>query len=550
MTATEEIPARNAVNEAREAMILYQWARQQEGLRPDEIPALLKFECNTGEFMVTTVENEPKTLAALRTGADGRIHVTGEKNLDIMLHVDPEGREITMKAHNPIDREAGQTMERRARGELERLRNLWPIQPENEEPILNTVAVTLAEAVRQASIGYHLEQREFDRALREAAPQIAKPRVVAWMAQLGRAFTDGQYSANIEEHNLFAVNIPALDALEPGNPGAAAWAIRRWDQCMYPRHQDPAAMLEAVRRDMADYGMDKPTIRASVRPGTPLPALLEAAAPLPEAAIAMGVIQRHNIALQRPEPLAGILRAANECALHRLPEWPNGRPDTGEQQRYHAVIEALVLKECRAQRDGQHQPWSRQSRDQIRDVFDWLASMNGTAAEIPPGTGWRGMLRMCREWHRQQARNKYRHQWENLLQQQQGQFLSWRSLLPETREDGVVFIPLETELDLYQESMTMDHCVIQYGRSAASGNRLFHVDVNTGGDGGDGYTVQLSRVNGAWRPVQTRGRRNAPPPPEIEQAAQRLAQLYQDAWDQATEEEQNSPPAMMAAATV
>ena len=302
-------------------------------------------------------------------------------------------------------------------------------------------------------------------------------------------------------------------------------------------------MLDAVRQDMTEYGMDKATIRASVRPGTPLPALLEAAAPLPETAIAMGVIQRHNIALKRPQHLAEILRLSCESARHRLPGWPNGWQSIHEQKRYHAVIEALVLKECRAQRDGDHERWRRQSKPQVRDVFDWLTSMNGTADTITPGTGWRGMLRMCQEWHRQQARDKYRYQWESLLQQQQGQFLAWHSLLPETREDGVVFIPLQTEQDLYHESMDMDHCVIQYGRSAASGHRLFHVNT----DGGGEYTVQLSQVSGAWKPAQTRGRRNASPPPEIVQAAKRLAQLYQEAWDQATEEEKNSPPAMTAA---
>ena len=538
-TITPKPRTKNATLEAQAAIALYIQAREGQELETAQNTFHTTVSSNLDLFRVTLNGEETKPLLEVRRNPDGTVHADPlndhDGNEPVTVQLDLRNETATLQL--------GVTFAPEITGHcLNTIRRMLADQhhdpPENGadlDAVLETVAVTLADAHRQATRDHDHEDRAAQQALEDASPQLLDPTAVHTLIQQLRktpnAGRTGQ--TTLTHHNALAANGLTLQTLSETNPGATVWALRRWQNCLPARPTNPAQLMRNVQRDMAQLGMDKRAVRAAVRPGTPLPDLLDQGLSPTEAAQAISIITARQLTVPDVPSLVACLRMAQnaystEFRLYTIDNqpWPHAAHSRNN------ILEALITKECRAQRTGNTHPWHRDRAHQIPDVLDW-ATATVRAGNTVPKAGWRTMLRECANWHRQLTRQKYQNEWQAILRSNSGHYLAWHSLLPETQTENALIIPLDDERKLFQESMAQDHCVINYGRHANAGDRLFSATLK----GDQKFTTHIAHRTGQWNPIQTRGYRNAPPSPEMTQAASLIAHLYQEAWDRATTQE-------------
>ena len=153
-----------------------------------------------------------------------------------------------------------------------------------------------------------------------------------------------------------------------------------------------------------------------------------------------------------------------------------------------------------------------------RQALDYVLEESRQGREIQ-SKSWRGLFERAERWHREQNTATYRKQWQEILTRQSGRMSCWDHHLP-TDDDGQIIIevegdtyrvvPLLSQYMLYQESATLDHCVIGYGDQCVSGNtRIFSIREVKGKEPPGTLQIQTSGKEG-WRNVQLRGPHNHP----------------------------------------
>ena len=181
------------------------------------------------------------------------------------------------------------------------------------------------------------------------------------------------------------------------------------------------------------------------------------------------------------------------------------------------------------------------ARQQAAPVLDYATSATQEGVTIT-ATTWGGAARAARQWHQGINRRWIQNQWDQLMARQRGKILTWSSALPSTNIEGRQAVPLTSQEDLHQESLRMNHCVIQYGHQCAQGlSRTFSLKSQNRSIA----TIELTREAAGWVATQVRGPHNIQVNPHIQDLANQLADLYTRAHREANsrvQQDSNTQP--------
>ena len=324
-------------------------------------------------------------------------------------------------------------------------------------------------------------------------------------------------------YNTAAGAIPHLQYLEDTNPGALAWALAYAEPNEEIRH--PGQIIALARESIFKAGLNQRHWRyAATLPGKTVRTIARNAAPA-SAATVIGAI-----ANARAIPSPTIINATLERMLHdekatqktrdsnntvrmqmqikiSFAEWGNQehrqRIETW-QTNQERTLSMLFRESARLLLEEPGESAQQELTRQIPDIRDYLTAK----AHIPiTATTWRGLVRASQAWHREQLVRPSELRWQKILQQRGGRYLAWEPLVEPTEINGLTITPLASELDLYQESREMLHCVISYGSRCAAGSSII---VSLQEKGRSVATSELIPAPGGWAENQTRGKRNHP----------------------------------------
>lgn len=117
--------------------------------------------------------------------------------------------------------------------------------------------------------------------------------------------------------------------------------------------------------------------------------------------------------------------------------------------------------------------------------------------------------------------------WERTTKKQGNRYLQWNSLLEETTIDGLTVTPLTDEPSLFREAMAMGHAVHIWGEICARGySRIFAI----AHDGQPKATMEIRPKDDQWTVHQVVGPRFTKPSQDCLDAANQVAELYNQAW--------------------
>ena len=379
----------------------------------------------------------------------------------------------------------------------------------------------------------------------------------AWMLAQSRSA-----HVTLDGYNTALGAMRHLKELLESNPAALEWALAYAE----PREEihHPGQIIELARRSSEQAGLPAGSWRrTSGIPARIVRGIIEKANPMGAAAILgaiarSGAVPEKQIALaalqvlvpkgQRSVPGETTVRLRFELTV-RVQAGPgaNGEPvpenaarrreqqreQQREKQREQNLerVLRLLFRESARERSSNQRAAQRAIADELPDLRDYLNARN--SQELPVrATTWRGLLKASRAWHQEMRIAPIRQRWANILAARGGQYLRWAmptgnieldGTEPGQLEiDGLEIIPLLDEHALYEESLEMLHCVIQYGDRCASGKTLV---VSLRENGERVATGEIVMTPQGWREQQTRGRRNHQGTDRARQAVQRLAEI-------------------------
>lgn len=145
-------------------------------------------------------------------------------------------------------------------------------------------------------------------------------------------------------------------------------------------------------------------------------------------------------------------------------------------------------------------------RPEITTTADWYIAENPKLTKQQIKLGWRGIQKRALEWHQNHkwgTSDEYEYrEWRCPIQSNQDE---WLASLPEDME--LVFVPLTNSVELLNESETMDHCVVTYIESCASGcSRIFSIREKASGK--TIATAEFTAIASRWALVQLKGPKN------------------------------------------
>ena len=355
---------------------------------------------------------------------------------------------------------------------------------------------------------------ELSRELREGLMTLFDQETL----DLARSAT-GKFNVRLSQYNIAVLGAREINRLLEHNPAALAWCmLQETQESSRQTFQHPGQIVQAARAGLEKIGVEPRYWRHIRQLGmNVMSALLEL--PSRETAIALSILGEGRIlpgyaqteALMRtirrmpeiremPAPQSELTNLRNRAALIRLYPW---RPDDHHQREFENTLGYV----------------NQMTREGMR-----VRSMS-----------WKGLKARSDRWRREMRQQELREQWENLIERRGGWSHAWNSLLGETRLEGLSFIPLTDERQLLQESLRMSTCIFSYGEHAAAGrSRLFGVqrdrEPDATPDATLDATLEITLQDGAWEATQVRGPRNQPVEPDIELAAETLAEQYNQAW--------------------
>ena len=325
-----------------------------------------------------------------------------------------------------------------------------------------TVHAAIHRFLREA--GSPDQDQELSTLLAQAVAEMVDPE--PW----GRARKQAE-RAGIPQYNLANCNRQALDEAGATNPGTLNWVTRFME---IPEHiHHPGQVIAMARQSMTECGMD--------------PRWWKKAA-------AMGPEELRELNSRKdPGVAAAIINIAGEAG--RMPQ-------VGEIERFTQGIGAKETMKSEPGRSNllqaamlavrEYSPDSPDQDDSVRrrsiEVVDYVAALSQEGERLRAKT-WRGLVRAAERWHRQQRQRDRMEQFEKMVRDRPEGPHRWRSLLGrKTLENGTTIVPLTREEDLRDESIEMEHCVINYGPDCARGrSRIFSLRregsiLATGGD--------------------------------------------------------------------
>ena len=313
---------------------------------------------------------------------------------------------------------------------------------------------------------------------------------------------------DIYTYNIVAAAHTVLQDLLRTNPGALTWAMETRALRGPPQH--PGEVVSAAKSALFEAGLDPVNWRfvATLDPAVMRTLATDEHETLP---LSNRIFILNIIAETRTVPDRDVL----ESALHQTKRLLEQGHTTLNQANTRTFAKLLL----RADRPPR--------AEETFSVTDYVASANEHDIIIE-STTWTGLKKATNRWHRQLREQYIEQEWKDLLQRQEGLYKAWNTALGEHRDGDHTVTPLSTEYDLYQESLRMAHCVINYGSTCAKGSsRIFSIHE----DGKRVATTQIQNIHGTWAPVQTRGYRNSDVDESIHELARRVAHRYQQAWN-------------------
>ena len=320
-------------------------------------------------------------------------------------------------------------------------------------------------------------------------------------------------SRKVGKEQYRIIRMPGADChhLIRTNPGALAWAMHFQRAPQDTRH--PGQLIAAVRREMTQGGLDDRNWKKAVStPPEIMKALLWNTPDRRQAAIALNALTESGAS-----PGTELMIQARAIAGNRR----------ATRHHTHLALKLIFQESGRRLTEAPGDQPQRELVQELRDVMDYLLWMDRQERTAESRT-WRGLLRRSRQWHQRMNRERDQRATEEMLRRQRGMLKAWNSLIGETMElDGLTVQHLGSQRELLKEAQLMEHCVDSYWEQCSQGtSRIFSIRRNDE----TMATGEIMLGNQGWTAAQTRGRRNAPPGPEAQNAMEQVAIGYNQAW--------------------
>ena len=316
----------------------------------------------------------------------------------------------------------------------------------------------------------------------------------------------------VDRYNVAAADPRAIRELERTNPGVMEWAYAHGSPTQEIRH--PGQIVTMVKQNFKDNGIDAANWKAlSKLPANTMREITKHNNLAPQAIL----LNQMAKTASDPDPLViEVLLRTIDLSTDRQ-EW---KAETARNNRNRAI--ELVCQES-----SKH-PGDLDAQQQIirklQHILDYVRSMS--TEDIPVlSKSYGGLLKKSDLWHRQITNERTHRKWAHLMDQQNNQYRSWSSTISEPTEDqGYTIVPLTSEKALYQESLDMEHCVIDYGSQCARNqSRIFSIHK-------DGKKLATSEIcltmDQGWKENQTRGPHNHPVDDQVVDVMKRTARRY------------------------
>ena len=196
-------------------------------------------------------------------------------------------------------------------------------------------------------------------------------------------------------------------------------------------------------------------------------------------------------------------------------------PDEYRKALLHNADRVAMLA-MKAMDDGDHNHPSME----FIDVVDYARQTALQNTKITAST-WGRIVRHTRRWHQKQNIDEALARAEELRRKG---YKAWHSLVEEFEHEGLQVVPLDDEIKLITEGVTMKHCVGQYANYTTSGcSRIFSIReqkiiLAT--------TEITRRGENDFKVSQTRAFNNNRPSEEAREAAEEVARRYSLAYQE------------------
>ena len=350
--------------------------------------------------------------------------------------------------------------------------------------------------------------QKLSKSLHEAIATLVDPDTWDFINQRGMDVTRERYNMARTDPNI-------IQSLQKTNPGVLEWAYTHGSPTQEIRH--PGQIINAARESMTEHGVDMRHWRTiSQIPTETMRDIVNAHYP------GQGVLFMNISARAGIEPDPKMLSDSRNYYLTFI--HPLDRTSALARQNHDTVLEIMYREH--AKHSPAHQQWLALAAQDILDYSRAMTSMGKTINS----RSHQGLMKKARIWHRQISRRRTINDWLQILDNGNNHYRAWKSAISQPIKQGEYTVtPLTSEMDLYHESLRMNHCVIGYGNPCTSNaSRIFSVSKN-------GETVATSEIrfsDDGWKPVQTRGPHNHPVEQEIIDLMKQVAQGYTQEYQQ------------------
>ena len=345
-------------------------------------------------------------------------------------------------------------------------------------------------------------------------------------------------TVHIERYNSVVTNLDHLQDLASSNPGAVGWLVAF--QPLFPDPvEHPGQLIALARQSLQQAGLAPQHWRFAAR--SPIQTFHDLTHPAGAASPPLAAQLLNIMASADAHPATGILhmtlRANQVQQIHiqhtihdqQVPVHTPVIQPTASQANHRKLLQLLFRE---SKRRLQQDPGDPQQEALIEEFTQASDYNNHLCLEDIPlrNTTWQGLNRASEQWHRHLQQEQIRRRWLHITTLNQNRCREWNSLLETQELEGCSAVPLTSERQLYEESITMRNCVVQYGFKCAAGDtRIFSVRRGTQHIA----TGEIQLHDQRWTVVQTRGPANHPADPEAITIMKLTALSYQQAWQEA-----------------
>ena len=342
------------------------------------------------------------------------------------------------------------------------------------------------------------------------------------------------HSGQVQEvsYNRMVSGGEALRDIAHTNPAVAVWLRDSYHRNIR-KYEHPGEIINDVRSAMVESGMDPSSWRTFSRMDpTTMSYIVSSSTNAGDPGIATVVNAMTKYQIRDPNQHQ--IRLAH-ALTHALPiNYRDLESEVRLQSMGHIIGLALKADDP-PQTDADAEATARMLRPYIREQ---------QREEQPiTSTTWRGLYRLGDRWTRDEERTQMEQRMQREAHSNDGKIKSWGSLTETIIPQSTKINPslrahfLTNVADLHREGVNMQHCVGEYGDRCWSGDsRIFTIR----GEGDKRVaTAEINQHDNQWVLGQLYGPSDHRVTSEVRSFAKEVATQYQDAWENASEEERN-----------